>query len=473
MATIETICQTGSALSDVQIRILQNSEELLQFSSDLSHREVFVYVPGKQDDMMILAAHRQPFSRRRQGEPQKTTAGAQVTVYDEPLVWRVFQTGNPLRGAKETYYGRTEPIQCYPFVDNGGLTIGVVSFVGNVEKGRDLLTETAFLALQVPLTEHSDQLYKNLSLQDGIILVNGNGVILYADEMAESIMRLRGTVRELTGETIYNSEINLSGVKHAIETRQGSVGDVRHSQNIFTRRIIPILRRGHIDRIIAIITERTELRQKEEELMVKTSVIKEIHHRVKNNLQTIAGLLRMQMRRVQSQEAKDALNESLNRIVSISLVHETLSRHDEEIIDVSEIAERLLFLVLHSLSGSESRIVPSFHGEKMMLPSAAATSLALVLNELITNAVLHGFAGRSEGHLQVTLSRQGDQALIVVRDDGCGMAVQQEKEGRKHLGLQIVHTLVEKDLQGTVVFAPNNPEGTEVTICFPLTKGGN
>ena len=90
MATIETICQTGSALSDVQIRILQNSEELLQFSSDLSHREVFVYVPGKQDDMMILAAHRQPFSRRRQGEPQKTTAGAQVTVYDEPLVWRVF-----------------------------------------------------------------------------------------------------------------------------------------------------------------------------------------------------------------------------------------------------------------------------------------------------------------------------------------------------------------------------------------------
>lgn len=473
MASIESICTSASALSDVQIHILKNSEKLLQFASDLSHREVLVFVPGRKKGTLVLAAQRRPFVQEAQYEQPLVPDGTIFTIYDEPVVWEVLQTGKMMYGVKETAYGQMEPMHCYPFVDNGGLEIGVISFVGRVEKSRHILTETAFLSLQVPITEHSNELYRHLSLQDGIILVNGDGTILYADDMAESIMRLRGRAAGLVGENIYNSQVNLKGVKHALATRQGVVEDVRHGQKVFTRRIIPILRRGHIDRIIDVITERTELFLKEEELMIKTSVIKEIHHRVKNNLQTIASLLRMQLRRVQTEEAKTALTESLNRIVSISLVHETLSHHDEEIINVSDVAEKLLTLILQSSTSADSHIRTRFSGEELMLPSDEATSLSLVLNELITNAISHGFAGRDKGFLQLDLSCANDQAVVVVADDGCGMKKSQEHmEKRRHLGLQIVQTLVEKDLGGTITYEAAQPEGTVVTIKFPLRKRG-
>lgn len=111
-----------------------------------------------------------------------------------------------------------------------GLAIGVVSFVGRIENSRDMLTETAFLSLQVPIEEHMNRLYQRLSLQDGIILIDGNGTILYVDDMAESIMQLRGRFKRLTGENIYSSQFHFAGVKQALETRQGSVEDVQHGK---------------------------------------------------------------------------------------------------------------------------------------------------------------------------------------------------------------------------------------------------
>ena len=473
LSPIESICQSASSLSDVQIHILKNSEKLLQFASDLSHRKIYVYVPGQEQDTLVLAAQRRPFFQGTSSLAELPSSGVIVTRYDEPLVWQVLMTGNPIKGMIETNYGQMEPIACYPFVDNGGLAIGVISFVGRIEKSRDILTETAFLSLQVPIEEPMNRLYQRLSLQDGIILIDGNGTIRYADDMAESIMQLRGRFRSLTGENIYSSQLHFAGVKQVLETRQGSVEDVQHGNNVFTRRIIPILRRGRVDRVIVVITERTELYQKEEELMIKTSVIKEIHHRVKNNLQTIAGLLRMQLRRVQSEEAKEALSESLNRIISISLVHETLSHHDEEYINVSDVAEKLLSLVLHSLVSTESHIRSVFHGQELMLPSDAATSLSLVLNELITNAVLHGLAGRKEGVITLQIGCHGETAGIVVEDNGCGMPETMTKDKRHHLGLKIISTLVEKDLHGTITFLRADPEGTRAVIHFPIEKRGD
>lgn len=232
--------------------------------------------------------------------------------------------------------------------------MGVIYFLGPVDENRKILTETAFLSLQVPVHKDAEEIYGELSLQDGVFIIDQDGMVSYADDMAVSIMKLQEQPIQL-GDNIYH-HTHLQGIKQAFETAQASVANVRHGMGIYTRRIIPVLRRGRVFRIIGIISERTELHEKEEEIMLKTSVIKEIHHRVKNNLQTIAGLLRMQMRRVESKEARDALNESLNRIISISLVHEILSHHDEEIIDVSAVAKRLMDLVIHSLVSQECAV---------------------------------------------------------------------------------------------------------------------
>nr|WP_276535317.1 sensor histidine kinase [Megasphaera massiliensis] len=207
--------------------------------------------------------------------------------------------------------------------------------------------------------------------------------------------------------------------------------------------------------------------------MVKTSVIKEIHHRVKNNLQTIASLLRMQMRRTASDEARDVLKESLNRILSIALVHETLSYDDDENINLSDVAQKLLNLLAHSLVSKECRVETKFSGQKLLLSSDVVTSLALILNELITNAIIHGFEGRSDGVISIAIRCEGESCVITVCDDGVGMDQTEKETTRKHLGMAIVQTLIEKDLHGTIAFSKAQPQGTAAVIRFPLSKRGD
>ena len=144
-----------------------------------------------------------------------------------------------------------------------------------------------------------------------------------------------------------------------------------------------------------------------------------------------------------------------------------------ENIDISDVAEKLLSLVLHSLVSTESHIIPVFHGQKLMMPSDAATSLSLVLNELITNSVLHGLSGRKEGIITLQIGCQGETADITVEDNGCGMPETMTKDKRHHLGLKIIKTLVEKDLHGTIIFSGAEPEGTRAVIHFPIEKRGD
>lgn len=469
MTSLESVCQAQSSLSSVQTQILVHSEPVLQFASDISHCEVCVYVPGCKDGEMVLAARRLPFSRHRNSIDREEHVGTVATVYDEPLVHRVFQSGLSMEGCRETYYGKMEPMQLFPFVDNGGLVMAVVYFLGPSDAHRKILIETAFLSLQVPIQGRAEEMYGDLSLQDGIFIVDCDGMVSYADDMAVSILKLQGQPIQL-GDNIYRQN-HLQGVKQAFKTAQASVDSVRHGAGIYTRRIIPIMQKGRVFRIIGSISERTELHEKEEELMLKTSVIKEIHHRVKNNLQTIAGLLRMQMRRVESEEAREALQESLNRIISISLVHEILSHHDEESIDISAVAKRLMELVIHSLVSKDCAVTYDFDGEPIVMASDAATSISLVLNELITNAILHGFSTRERGHLEVSIHADGSEGIICVCDDGIGFSMPLPPSERRHLGLTIVQTLVEKELQGTIDFQKRMPSGTAVKIAFPIHKG--
>lgn len=473
MSSIEAVCSSASSLSQVQIHILKHSEELLQFASDLSHRDLQVLVPGRKAGTLVLAAQRMSLSQPAGEERTSAAVGTVLAGYEAPIALQVLQTGQVIQGGKELDYGRIEPMVAYPFVDNAGETMAVLVFIGAVEAAREVLTETAVMALRVPIEREPCDLYRPLSLQDGIILVNCNGVVIYTDEMAESIMHMRGHSGMFLGSNIYNTPSSLTGAKQVLATREGIVEDVTAGGVVFTRRVIPLLQGGKVRRVIVVLTEKTELYRKEEELMIKMSVIKEIHHRVKNNLQTIASLLRMQMRRTNSQEAKDVLKESVNRILSISLVHEILSHHDEEHIDIADVAQKLLTLLAHSMAGADCQIYTQFSGDALPLPSDEAASLALVLNETITNAIIHGFENRREGHLSVTIQCTADRCTIAVDDDGVGMGnTAVEPVQRKHLGLTIVRTLVEKDLKGTLEFLPLSPSGTEVKISFPITERG-
>jgi len=224
---------------------------------------------------------------------------------------------------------------------------------------------------------------------------------------------------------------------------------------------------------IVLIEDITEEQRKEQALRIKSALIREIHHRVKNNLQTIAALLRMQARRTGSPEVLDMLKQSINRILSIALVHEFLSKEESpeesSFISIREVTQRILSEVTQGILDPDKNIRILLEGDDFRLPPQQATSCALVINELLQNAVEHGFDVKNEGTIQVTLHDQVDQLVIEVLDNGQGLPHGFDIERDGSLGLQIVQTLVREDLKGQ--FALHSSNGVHARVTFPRLDG--
>jgi two-component sensor histidine kinase/putative methionine-R-sulfoxide reductase with GAF domain len=198
-------------------------------------------------------------------------------------------------------------------------------------------------------------------------------------------------------------------------------------------------------------------------LVINASVVREMHHRVKNNLQTIAMLLRLQMSAASSLNAEDVLTETINRILSIAAVHETLSEQGLRVVDVKDVLERVMRSLGETMSGSEKMIELRVIGDRLILPSREATSLTLATSELVQNAIKHAFPGYARGRIEVLLYAGTDEHQVIVEDDGVGSS--RSPSSAKGLGLQIVEALVE-DLKGWLELIPSL-QGTRAVIRFP------
>jgi two-component sensor histidine kinase len=217
--------------------------------------------------------------------------------------------------------------------------------------------------------------------------------------------------------------------------------------------------------VLFTIHDATEERQQERELKVQSAMIQEIHHRVKNNLQTVAALLRMQIRRSANAEVRQMLRDSVGRILSMAVVHEYLSRGEGQTINVREVTQRIVQQTSQAALSPQKRIrIVLGQGSNLYLPARQATACALVINELIQNALEHAYAQLSTGTIDVELIDEGDVVQIVIADDGEGLPEDFDLEGTTSLGLQIVRTLVQDDLGGTLEITSNG--GTQAVVRF-------
>lgn len=307
---------------------------------------------------------------------------------------------------------------------------------------------------------------------DGVARVNNDGVITFASPNTQSAFTLLGYRDELEGETF--AEVIAELVKGQFDTNellpliaQGRVAkraDVEVNGRVITLRSIPVLRDE--ERIGGIVLTRdvTMLRQQEQELITKDATIREIHHRVKNNLQTVASLLRVQARRARSEETKEVLGQAMRRVAAIAVVHDTLSTGLSQIVDFDVVFDRVLGLAAEVASLHGTTVHPCKTGHFGELPSTYATPLALALTEIVTNAVEHGLAGR-EGEVRITAERSDRLLAVEVVDTGTGLPGGTVGDG---LGTQIVRTLIEGELGGSIVWCPDTGGGTRVSIEVPL-----
>jgi two-component sensor histidine kinase len=210
----------------------------------------------------------------------------------------------------------------------------------------------------------------------------------------------------------------------------------------------------------------TELRHRERELLTKDATIREIHHRVKNNLQTVAALLRLQARRIEGEEGRAALEEAVRRVGSIAIVHDTLSQAFDESVDFDDVADQLRVMVTE-VSSPGAAVKSERVGSFGTISSDVATPLAMVLTELLQNAVEHGFGGQA-GRITVTPEQLAGRLRVSVEDDGRGLPEDFDLDGSTSLGLSIVRTLVESELGGVLQMGPGQPGGTRVVLDVPL-----
>jgi two-component system, sensor histidine kinase PdtaS len=215
----------------------------------------------------------------------------------------------------------------------------------------------------------------------------------------------------------------------------------------------------------------TEVRGRERDLRVKEATIREVHHRVKNNLQTIESLLRMQMRRTNSDEVRLACAEAVSRIGAMAVAHDMLSYSSDERIDVVPMTRTIAEQVRAGLVGDRSSLVLTVEGEAGCFDARGAMSLALAIAELVHNAIEHGLKGCAEGTVAIRYSCDKQELRVVVEDDGCGLPPDFSFEGRSSMGIMLVRTMVEDDLAGALrVVSSSFGKGSAFALEIPLPQ---
>ena len=218
--------------------------------------------------------------------------------------------------------------------------------------------------------------------------------------------------------------------------------------------------------LIGVAMENLRLREGARRAETLTALIQEMHHRIKNNLQTVADLLSLEMSASVSPEARHSLRDSISRIKSIAAVHQLLSLEYLRLSDITELARQVCDISLRQLTRLDHRVAAEVSGPPIYLPSKQATALALVMNELVANALEHAFADGQPGRLSVSLAQDGPQVIVIVADNGRGLPVDFDLERNAGLGLQIVRTLVEKDLAGALRLETDPAGGSRATLTF-------
>lgn len=309
-------------------------------------------------------------------------------------------------------------------------------------------------------------------VMDGALLLDANGVVQKATPNAVSCLRRLGMREDPIGcslieriTTVVKAEQNIDETLAVVAMGKASWRtELESARATVTLRAVPLTDKGRRLGAVLLTRDVSEVRRRELELMTKDATIREIHHRVKNNLQTVSALLRLQARRSDSDEVKTALAEAERRVATIATVHAALSQNVNARVDFDEVARQVLRLAA-VVAKTDHQVNVDIRGTFGLVGADDAQALATVLNELVANCVEHGYRDYG-GSVIVQAKRDGNHLEVTVTDDGVGIEPGRAKSG---LGTQIVSTVVVGELRGSISWHRREDEpGTRVQIVAEL-----
>jgi two-component sensor histidine kinase/PAS domain-containing protein len=467
--------------------VLENLSGHVPLLADLTHADIVLF--ARAGDQVVVIAQAQPVP-----VPSLYTlpveVGRVMTRDEAPLVYRVLYESH--RNQITTTVIRGAPVlqEVFAIRNVHGEVVGAlrsemllieherqrkrhVIFRRAIARARDLIIAGRM---------RGGEKLGRLGVHDGVMVIDSGGRIEYLSAPAEHMYRRLGYADNLVKTQLQELETNEYICFKSMERGVCDEVRVQEQELVWIKRVVPLVsgekarlpwpfpgRRGIPTGAIVAIQDVTDDLQNEQELKIKTAMIQEIHHRVKNNLQTIAALLRLQARRTDNPQVADLLRESVGRIISIAVVHEFLSHEENSVINIHEVCNRILAEVRNGVMDSSRPINLSLEGTRtFLLPAQQATSCALIINELVQNAVEHAFTGAPGGSIVVRLAEQRDSLYIEILDDGQGLPEDFDPGRQGGLGLQIVRSLVREDLKGEFELQRNsNGDGVRAVVSFP------
>ena len=480
MSSLQEVAELHGAISDAAIDHLQAVVSDWQILADLAFADLLLWIRDEDRRDLHVAAQMRPYTA--QTIYHEDLVGRRFEPEERPAVVRAFERGEIIRDGDPDWSSgvpvREEAIPLH-FED---VVVAVVSREANLSMVRSpsqleltylqtadelvqMLVEGAF-----PYAGEDPERELAPRVGDGLLRVDPAGTVVYASPNAISAYRRLGVLENIIGRNLGDFDLDDQAVLEALADGEPLESEVEARGAVVLRRLLPLTREHEVLGGVMLIREVTELRRHERLLLYKDATIREIHHRVKNNLQTVASLLRLQSRRLGSPEAVQALAESVRRISSIALVHETLSQDSRQRVSFDKVAHRLVDMLAVGLTDPEQPVHMRLEGAAGELPAEVATPLALVLSELLQNSVEHAFPDRG-GTVLVELDRRPASLVLRVRDDGVGVPDGWRIERDANLGLQIATTLVDSELGGKLSVGPSEDgPGTTCEAVLPLPR---
>lgn len=469
---ISELCINHTDLTNLEINFLEEYSLLLAKDVSLSEKDVFIDVKDSYSDEGLVIFHK--FPATGQSIYEKDVVGKLAFRKDEPGVLRSLETGNRSSGLfAQSQEGKIIEQDVIPIIfNNRVIAVLIIEQIVSAEFSDTFSLDHS--VREIKLNQKSAKSQNDITdlripidiLDKCVLLFNRSGGLVYYNGLAENLYKNLGyfnTIGKLNFDNLTLANETFDDIKTEIKTLHVLSAEkiVMLNGSDFLQRTIYLEDRNQILVLISkVVNSTTAMNNKSNDFFE----IQEIHHRVKNNLQSIISILRLQARRVKSSEAKQVLQESINRVMSIAATHELLSRQKSDEVNLSLILTRVLENFKQAYCSFGISLTYSLN-EHIVIGSDLATTISLIVTELIQNAYEHAFDQNvKQAQIKVSLKVFENTNYLQIIDNGLGFDV--ENVSDSSLGMQLVESLVGEKLKGKFYIESKKNKGTKVEIVF-------
>ncbi len=463
MNRVEDLCRRHTSLTEEEIMSIRMMANMLQPLANLEDADIFIDCPCRDGDAIVVA------EAKPTGVPssyKNSVVGMLAKKENEPAVTRTLSMGISTKHMKALTQESNHVIQSVEPIINGERTIGALIRERRMDEPyvssrKFHLSKKSFEKMADMLGYMEDEnVWLTEYIEEGLLLIDKEGIVIYRNSAAKDLYKNIGYMEDVLGQ-VYD---NICLVLPEYQDKKKNYSFVETTIGKHTL-CIRHIRLDKDDLALAVvIRDLTWMREQEKELILKSVAIKEMHHRVKNNLQTVASLLRLQSRHCDNELTKQVLGETMERILAISATHQLLAQNGVDQVKIGEVLQTIRNNTIRYFATPGFNIDLAIEGDDFEVDSDVSTSVALVVNELLQNSLKYAFAGKGEGNVKITVTYGELYSKICIEDDGIGFDVERvnNKDG---LGLSIVRSLVKDRLRGSIEMK-SSESGTVVTLQF-------